>query len=264
LVKAIEAIYVERRSEWVDRLAHHAFRGGVWEKAVTYLGRAGERAMASSANREAAEFFGQALQVLRQLPQIPTTLEQTIDVRLNLRDALWALAELAKLQDDLREAAVLAGTLQDRRREGWIACYLCQYSWAVVDLDAALEAGEEALAIADSLPDPALRAETSFYLGLVYLARGDVSRAAAIMCANLQTLDEVIETHRGEFPSARFAANGSIMVRGCFRWWRAVSSGSVGLYERVGDQPLAETHRARGAAICRELEMPLLSSSDPV
>ena len=36
------------------------------------------------------------------------------------------------------------------------------------------------------------------------------------------------------------------------------------LYERVGDHPLAETHRARGAAICRELEMPLLNESDSV
>src|SRR5499433_760201 len=214
VVKAIETIYADRLSEWVDRLAHHAFRGGVWEKAVTYLRRAGERAMASSANREAAEFFGQALQAPRQLPQIPTPLEQTIDVRLNLRDALWALAELAKLQDDLGEAAVLAGPLRDQRREGWIACYRCQYSWAVVDLDAALDAGERALAIADGLPDPALRAETSFYLGLVYLARGDVTRAAAILSANLNTLDEVIVTHRGQFPSARFAANGSILVRG--------------------------------------------------
>ena len=214
VVDAIETIYPGRLTEYVDRLAHHALRGGVWEKAVTYLRRAGERALASSANREAAEFFGQALQALRQLPQTPTTLEQTIDVRLSLRDALWALAELAKLRDDLGEAAVLAGPLRDQRREGWIACYQCQYSWAVVDLDAALEAGERALAIADGLPDPALRAETSFYLGLVYLARGDVTRAAAILSANLNTLDEVIVTHRGLFPSARFAANGSILVRG--------------------------------------------------
>jgi tetratricopeptide (TPR) repeat protein len=214
VVEAIETIYPERGFEYVDRLAHHAFRGGVWDRAITYLRRAGERALASSANREAVEFFGQTLRALGHLPQSPSTLEQAIDVRLNLRDALWALAKLSEIHDNLRQAEVLAGALGDRRREGWIACYLCQYAWAVVGLDAALEAGEQALVIADSLPDPALRAETSFYLGLVYLARGDVSRAAAIFSANLQTLDEVIETHRSEFPSPRFAANGSILVRG--------------------------------------------------
>ena len=224
VVEAIETIYSERRSEWVDRLAHYAFRGGDWEKAVGYLRRAGERALISSANREARDFFGQALQAIDHLPQTPATLEQAIDVRLNLRDALWALAELTKLQDHLREAEVLGRALGDRRREGWIACYLCQYSWAVVGLDAALEAGERALAIADSLPDPALRAETSFYLGLVYLARGDVSRAAAVFSTNLRTLDEVIETHRRDFSSARFAANGSALVRG----WMARVLAEVG------------------------------------
>jgi len=211
---AIETLYPERLSEYLDRLAYHAVRSGVWEKAVPYLRRAGERALMSSANREAAEFFRQALNALGQLPQTPAIVEQAIDVRLNLRDALWVLAELAELHRHLRAAEALAVSLGDRRREGWIACYLCQYSWAVVALDAALEAGERALAISQSLPDPALREETSFYLGLVHLARGDARQAAEMFSTNLKTLDDVVQAYRGEFPSARFAANGPILVRG--------------------------------------------------
>jgi DNA-binding NtrC family response regulator/tetratricopeptide (TPR) repeat protein len=210
----IETLYPERVDEYLDRLAHHAVRGGVWEKAVPYLRRAGQRALMSSANREAAEFFRQALNALGQLPQTPAILQQAIDVRLSLRDALWVLAELSELQRHLRAAETLAVSLGDRRREGRIACYLCQYSWAVVALDAALEAGERALAIAESLPDPALREETSFYLGLVHLARGDARRAADMFSTNLKTLDNVIQAHPGEFPSPRFAANGPILVRG--------------------------------------------------
>jgi tetratricopeptide (TPR) repeat protein len=258
VVEAIETIYADRRSEWVDRLAHHAFRGEDWEKSIGYLRRAGERALASSANREATEFFGQALQALSHLPQTPSTLEQAIDVRLNLRDALWALAEVSKIQHHLRETEILGRALGDRRREGWIACYLCQYSWAVVDLDAALDTGERALAIADSLPDRALRAETSFYLGLVYLARGDASRAAAIFSTNLHSLDEVIEAHRREFPSRRFAANGSILVRG---WMPRVlaeigdfADGEAWGHEAVrlgeaGDRPFALTAALTGLGI---------------
>ena len=41
IVDAIEALYPERLAEHVERLAHHAFRGEVWEKAVTYLRQAG-------------------------------------------------------------------------------------------------------------------------------------------------------------------------------------------------------------------------------
>jgi len=211
---AIETLYPDRLSEYLDRLAYHAVRGGTWEKAMPYLRRAGERALMSSANREAAEFFKQALNALGQLPQTAVVLEQTIDVRLNLRDALWVLAELSELQRHLRSAEALAVSLGDRRREGWVACYSCQYSWAVVDLDAALEAGERALAISQSLPDPALREETSFHLGLVHLARGDARLAADMFATSLKTLDTVVETHREEFPSARFAANAPILVRG--------------------------------------------------
>jgi tetratricopeptide (TPR) repeat protein len=154
------------------------------------------------------------LSALRHLSPTPPTLEQAVDIRLTLRDALWALAELPQIHDHLRDAEALAAALEDRRREGWTACYLCQYFWSVVRLDAALEAGERALALAESLPDPALLAETSFYLGLVHLARGDAGRAATILRADLQTLDKVVEAHRGEFPSLRFAANGPILVRG--------------------------------------------------
>ena len=43
----------DRRTEQVERLAHHAFRGEVWEKALTYLRQAGTKAMARSASQEA-------------------------------------------------------------------------------------------------------------------------------------------------------------------------------------------------------------------
>ena len=53
IVDAIETLYPDRLAEHVERLAHHAFRGEVWEKAVTYLRQAGAKAFARSANREA-------------------------------------------------------------------------------------------------------------------------------------------------------------------------------------------------------------------
>jgi predicted ATPase len=41
IVEAIEALYAGRLAEHVERLAHHATRGEVWEKAVRYLRQAG-------------------------------------------------------------------------------------------------------------------------------------------------------------------------------------------------------------------------------
>ena len=44
IVEAIEALAPERVAEQVDRLAHHALRGEVWDKAVPYCQQAGARA----------------------------------------------------------------------------------------------------------------------------------------------------------------------------------------------------------------------------
>ena len=45
IVEAIETLYPDRSDEQVERLAHHAFRGEVREKAVTYLRHAGAQAV---------------------------------------------------------------------------------------------------------------------------------------------------------------------------------------------------------------------------
>ena len=55
--------------EQVERLAHHALRGEVWDKALTYCRQAGEKAMARSAYREAVASFEQALSALPHLPE---------------------------------------------------------------------------------------------------------------------------------------------------------------------------------------------------
>ena len=53
LVEALEALAPERVAEQVERLAHHALRGEVWDKAVTYCQQAGARANDRAAFREA-------------------------------------------------------------------------------------------------------------------------------------------------------------------------------------------------------------------
>ena len=69
LVEAIEALAPERVGEQVERLAHHALRGEVWDKAVTYCRQAGARANDRAAFREAVASFEQALQALAHLPE---------------------------------------------------------------------------------------------------------------------------------------------------------------------------------------------------
>ena len=53
IVEALEALAGDRLDDQVERLAHHALRGEVWEKALAYGRQAGDKAQARSAYREA-------------------------------------------------------------------------------------------------------------------------------------------------------------------------------------------------------------------
>jgi predicted ATPase len=113
IMEALERRSPDRLIEHVERLAHHAFRGEAWEKAVSYLRQAGAKTFARSANREALAHFEQALAALTHLPETRETQEQAIDVRFDLRNALFPLAEFGRIEGYLQEAEALARSLDD-------------------------------------------------------------------------------------------------------------------------------------------------------
>ncbi len=49
---------------------------------MTYLGQAGARAVARSANREARDFLETALAHVTKLPETPAILSTTLDIRM--------------------------------------------------------------------------------------------------------------------------------------------------------------------------------------
>src|SRR5215831_16361248 len=54
IVGAVEQLYGDHLAEQSEQLAHHAFQGEMWDKAVAYLRQAGAKVMARSAHREAS------------------------------------------------------------------------------------------------------------------------------------------------------------------------------------------------------------------
>ena len=84
IVEAIETLHADRLGEHIERLAHHAGRAQLREKAVDYLRQAGLKAAARSALRDARTWFEQALGVLAALPDSPSTLDQAFEIRLEL------------------------------------------------------------------------------------------------------------------------------------------------------------------------------------
>ena len=160
IVEASERLYADRLPEQAERLAQHALRGEVWDKAVAYCQQAGTKALARSALREAVACFEQALAALTYLPESRATQEQAIDLRFDLRNALVTLGEFRQMLDYLREAATLAAALDDQPRLGRVSVYMCRYFVEMGDYHGAVESGQHALAVAETLGDFALQVMT--------------------------------------------------------------------------------------------------------
>jgi class 3 adenylate cyclase/tetratricopeptide (TPR) repeat protein len=180
IVAALEALAGDRVAEQIDRLAHHALRGEVWDKALAYCRQAGEKARARSAHREAAQCFEQALSVLPQLPETRETLAHAIDLRLDLEGVLTPLGELRRILDHLQQAQAIAEVLHDAHRLGRIAAQLTFCHWWLGNAEAAIEAGEHALATVLATGDVRLALLTNYRLSQVYFHLAAYGRAIDI------------------------------------------------------------------------------------
>jgi len=188
IVVAIETLYGDRLGEQIERLAHHALRGELREKAVHYLRQAGLKATARSALRDALGWFEQGLGVLEALPESRSTLEQAFEVRLELRPALTQLGEVRRALERLREAEALAERLNDDRRRGRVCAFMTVTHSMLGELDEALVTGTRALEIAGRLGDLRLRIPTTSYLELAHYFRGEYERVVELATHNLEAL----------------------------------------------------------------------------
>ena len=188
IVEAIEVIYASHLTTQIERLAHHAFRGELWGKVLSYCRQAGLKVAARSAYREAVVFFEQALVALKHLPTQQDTLEQAIDVRLELRNALALLDEHSKIADCLWEAKALAEAIGDQQRLGWILCHQTQLSWTLGDYDQGIAVGQSALVAANACNDLALKVAANYHLSVANYALGEYQCAIDLLRENVGVL----------------------------------------------------------------------------
>jgi len=190
LVTAIEKLYADRATEQVEHLAHHAFRGELWEKAVGYLRQAGKKAAARSANREAVGYFEQALEALVHLPESRERTELSIDVRLELRPSLLPLGVQERMSEHLIKAESLAVSLRDKWRLGRVYADMTAHYAQFGENDRAVNPGERALAIATELGDFALQVMVHDRLARAYHGLGNYRRAIDLSNRSLQLLED--------------------------------------------------------------------------
>src|SRR5262245_21645581 len=188
IVDAIETLHRDRLDEQIERLAHHAVRGELRDKAVQYLRQAGHKAAARSALQDAQAWFEQALSVLDVLPENQATLEQGVEIRIELRPVQNLLGEVRRSLERLREAETLAAKLNDDRRRGRVYAFMTTTLSHLGELDEALVAGTQALEIAGRLGDLKLRLLTTIYLEQAHYHRCDYERVVELATDNLAAL----------------------------------------------------------------------------
>lgn len=177
VVRTVEMQSGDRLDENVDRLAYHALRGGLWEKAVDYHLQAGMRAILRSANREAVALFEDALEAVKHLPKNEAREKSAIDLRLMANTAMISLGELERMIEILGEAEALAKGIDDRRRFASVNTQLSIAYWLRGDHQRALAAGKAALATAVEIEHPALQLAASFNIGMAYHGIGEFEKA---------------------------------------------------------------------------------------
>lgn len=190
VVAALEQSHVGRLAEHSDALATHAIRGELWGKAALYSRLAGARALDRSANREAVVALDQALDALARLPRTEAVVAQDIDIRCELRNALYTLGELGRLHELLRDAVRLCEQIGDRARFDRVAGFLTHYLWAVGRHREAAEIGRVSLGgvLPDGGCDPRV-VVSNWAVGQVYHALGQYRTAVEFFSALLARVE---------------------------------------------------------------------------
>jgi class 3 adenylate cyclase/tetratricopeptide (TPR) repeat protein len=252
ITEAIERLAPERVAEQADQLAHHAVRGEVWEKAVAYLRQAGLRAMARAANREAIAHLEPALEALRRLPETRETTELTIDLRLDLRNALAPLGEWVRTGEHLHAAEGLARALGDPHRLGRIATFMVAQCVQTGDYDEAVRFGHEALSLARTLGDRSIEVVATFFLGSAHAARGAFSDALTLLERNV-ALEGDLRLERFGAPVMQSATSGAWLadvLSQLGRFDEAIGQAETAVaIAEAADHPLTRYHALLGLGL---------------
>ena len=180
IANSMEMLYADRLAEQVERLAHHAARGELGDKAVGYLRQAGAKAFANSAHTDALAYFTQALDLLGKLAPGPARDREELSLRLALGPALqatrgYATPEVEQNYARARQLADEVGAPVQRFQALWGIWLVASHR---ASAGTALELGRELLALAERFDDPALLLEGHHALWpvLVWLGSADAAR----------------------------------------------------------------------------------------
>jgi class 3 adenylate cyclase/tetratricopeptide (TPR) repeat protein len=126
--RAIEELYADRLDEHAAELAHHFAEGEVWPKVLEHGRRAGDRARALFANREAIHHYTVALDAAARMSPVPA--DADLMAIHEARGGVWhVLSEYDAAVADFEAVQQAAVRLGDRVKEGEALCFQASAHW---------------------------------------------------------------------------------------------------------------------------------------
>ncbi len=277
--EAMEACRAWQLGEVAVELAYHFEAAGAWERAVTYLLRAGDRARRAYANQDALTRYDRALEILRR--QFPTRggpadvnrwrLTVEFDLLAAREEVLHLLGRREDQTADLAAMADIAQALGDPLRQAQALDRRAAFALALDQYAEAEEAAQAALALHRAQGNRPGESTSLVALGRARRAAGDYPRALAHWQAALAIRQET-DDRAGQGETLSYIG-GVYYIQGDYHqalahWERALAiqqqtgeraAEALGLthiglaHEMVGDYAQALSYQDQALTLHREI-----------
>jgi len=112
--KAIEELYAERLEEFYEMLAYHYSKSNNYEKAYQHLKLSAEKSQNNYANEEAYNYYKEAIEVLKKLPETDENKRAQIDIHISIFNPMMLIGFPPGSLELLQKGASISKEMGDR------------------------------------------------------------------------------------------------------------------------------------------------------
>jgi DNA-binding CsgD family transcriptional regulator len=246
IAETIEQLFAATLDAHLTELAYHFYEAGVWEQALSYAQRAGERAQALYVPRVAIEQFTRALKATHHVAAAP--LARLYRLRGQAYDTL---GEFEHARSDYERAFQAAHDAHDGQMQ-WQAVMNLGFLWAGRDYERAGSFFRDAVLRAQQLEDPTLHAHSLNRLGNWLVNTGQVA-------AGLEAHQEALDVFQRQHDQAGMAETFDRLAMALSWTGNAVEGAqqhrrAIALFRQLGDKKsLISTLPNAGITTCPAL-----------
>jgi predicted ATPase/DNA-binding CsgD family transcriptional regulator len=227
IAETMETVFMDTLEMHESNLALHYYRSGQWEKALDYATKAGEKAQALYAPREAFEHFNLAIDASRQKSRPPS-----FHLHRERGKASQSLGNADTAFTDFQACLEIARSNGDQEAE-WQALLDLALLMEGRDYPQAGKLSQQALALARELNQPVLIGRTLIRLAIWYTNMYQSSEASRCVEEAFQIFEELNDTTS---LAQTLNAQGNIwMNAGKFQKGQEAYSQAIPLFEGAGD-----------------------------